>query len=78
MSMEPGRQWENGQIESFNGRLRDELLNGEVVDTVLEARVLCEQWRRHDNAVRPDSSLGYRLPAPEAVAPRLEAAVALT
>jgi len=50
----------------------------EVFDTVLEARVLCEQWRRHYNAVRPHSSLGYRPPAPEVVAPRLEVAVALT
>ena len=78
--IEPGSPWENGYIESFNGRLRDELLNGEVFDTVLEARVLCEQWRRHYNAVRPHSSLGYRPPVPEAIAPRLEAmaAVALT
>jgi putative transposase len=78
--IEPGSPWENGYIESFNGRLRDELLNGEVFDTVLEARVLCEQWRRHYNAVRPHSSLGYRPPAPAAIAPRPEvmAAVALT
>ena len=67
--IEPGSPWENGYIESFNGRLRDELLNGEVFDTVLEARVLCEQWRRHYNAVRPHSSLGYRPPAPEAIEP---------
>jgi transposase InsO family protein len=72
--IEPGSPWENGYIESFNGRLRDELLNGEVFDTVLEARVLCEQWRRHYNAVRPHSSLGYRPPAPEAMAPWLGSA----
>ncbi|GAG36231.1 unnamed protein product, partial [marine sediment metagenome] len=78
--IEPGSPWENGYIESFNGRLRDELLNGEVFDTVREAQVLCDQWRRHYNAVRPHSSLGYRPPAPEAIAPRLEtmAAGALT
>ena len=67
--IEPGSPWENGYIESFNGKLRDELLNGEVFDTVLEAKVLVERWRRHYNAVRPHSSLGYRPPAPEAVLP---------
>ena len=67
--IEPGSPWENGYIESFNGKLRDELLNGETFDTVLEARVLCEKWRRHYNAVRPHSSLGYRPPAPEAILP---------
>jgi putative transposase len=67
--IEPGSPWENGYIESFNGKLRDELLNLEVFDTVLEARVLCDRWRRHYNAVRPHSSLGYRPPAPEAVLP---------
>ena len=65
--IEPGSPWENGYIESFNGKLRDELLNLEVFDTVLEARVPCEKWRRHYNAVRPHSSLRYRPPAPEAV-----------
>jgi transposase InsO family protein len=80
--IEPGSPWENGYIESFNGRLRDELLNGEVFDTVLEAQVLCDQWRRHYNAVRPHSSLGYRPPTPEAITPwpgspvRLEAITA--
>jgi putative transposase len=67
--IEPGSPWENGYIESFNGKLRDELLNLEVFDTVLEAQVLCERWRRHYNAVRPHSSLGHRPPAPEAVLP---------
>jgi transposase InsO family protein len=65
--IEPGSPWENGYIESFNGKLRDELLNGETFDTVLEAQVLVENWRRHYNAVRPHSSLGYRPPAPETV-----------
>ena len=84
--IEPGSPWENGYIESFNGKLRDELLNLEIFDTVLEAKVLVERWRRHYNAVRPHSSLGYRPPAPEAVLPwpsgsaslRLRAMVRLT
>lgn len=63
--IEPGRPWENGYVESFNGKLRDELLNGEIFHTVHEAKVLIEQWRRHYNTVRPHSSLGYRPPAPE-------------
>ena len=64
--IEPGSPWENGYIESFNGKLRDELLNGEIFCTLQEARVLIEMWRRHYNQVRPHSSLGYRPPAPEA------------
>ena len=67
--IEPGSPWENGYIESFNGKLRDELLNGEVFDTVLEAQVLCERWRRNYNEVRPHSALGYRPPAPQAIVP---------
>ena len=67
--IEPGSPWENGYNESFNGKLRDELLNGELFDTLLEARVLVERWRRHYNTVRPHSSLGYRPPAPEAIQP---------
>jgi transposase InsO family protein len=67
--IEPGSPWENGYLESFNGKLRDELLDRELFDTLKEARVLVEQWRRHYNTVRPHSSLGYRPPAPEAVAP---------
>jgi putative transposase len=63
--IEPGSPWENGYVESFHGRLRDESLNGEVFDTLREAQVLLEQWRRKFNAVRPNSSLGYRPPAPE-------------
>ena len=65
--IEPGSPWENGYVESFNGKLRDELLNAEVFNTLLEARVLIEQWRVHFNRVRPHSSLGYRPPAPEVV-----------
>jgi transposase InsO family protein len=67
--IEPGSPWENGYIESFNGRLRDELLNGEIFTTLLEAKVLIENWRRHYNTVRPHSALGYRPPGPEAVMP---------
>jgi putative transposase len=63
--IEPGSPWENGYIESFNGKLRDELLNREIFTTLTEAKVLIEQWRREYNQVRPHSSLGYRPPAPE-------------
>ena len=65
--IEPGSPWENGYIESFNGKLRDELLNREIFTTLEEARVLIEQWRREYNQVRPHSSLGYQPPAPEAI-----------
>jgi transposase InsO family protein len=67
--IEPGSPWENGYIESFNGKMRDELLNREIFTTLLEAKVLVERWRREYNRVRPHSSLGYRPPAPEAVEP---------
>jgi len=62
----PGSPWENGYNESFNGKLRDELLNGELFETLWEAQVLVEAWRKQYNEVRPHSSLGYRPPAPEA------------
>ena len=65
----PGSPWENGYNESFNGKLRDEVLNVEIFDTLLEAKVLIERWRQHYNHVRPHSSLGYKPPAPEAVIP---------
>ncbi len=67
--IEPGSPWENGYCESFNGKLRDELLDREIFDTLLEAKVLIERWRREYNGVRPHSSLGYRPPAPEAYVP---------
>ena len=67
--IEPGSPWENGYIESFNGKLRDELLNGEIFDTILEARVITERWRKKYNTIRPHSSLAYRPPAPEAYFP---------
>jgi putative transposase len=63
--IEPGSPWENGYIESFNGKMRDELLNGEIFDTILEAKVITERWRHTYNTVRPHSSLGYRPPAPQ-------------
>ena len=65
--IEPGSPWENGYIESFNGKLRDELLNREIFTTLIEAKILIEQWRREYNQVRPHSALGYRPPAPEAI-----------
>ena len=67
--IEPGSPWENGYNESFNGKLRDELLNGEIFYTLKEAKIIIEQWRRHYNTIRPHSSLGYRPPAPEAIKP---------
>ena len=67
--IEPGSPWENGYVESFNGKLRDECLNGELFFTLTEAQVIIENWRNVYNTIRPHSSLGYRPPAPEAVAP---------
>lgn len=64
--IEPGSPWENGYNESFNGKLRDELLNREIFNTLFEAQVLIERWRHHYNHRRPHSSLGYRPPAPGA------------
>ena len=65
--IEPGSPWENGYIESFNGKRRDELLNGEIFYTLKEAQILIEQWRRLYNTIRPHSSLNYQPPAPLAV-----------
>ena len=67
--IEPGSPWENGYIESFNGKLRDELLNGEIFDTILEAKVLTEMWRKHYNNIRPHSSLNFSPPVPEVILP---------
>jgi putative transposase len=67
--IEPGSPWENGYIESFNSKLRDELLNGEIFTTLTEAKILIEQWRREYNKIRPHSALGYRPPAPETKMP---------
>ena len=68
--IEPGSPWENGYNESFNGKLRDELLNTEIFYTLREAKVLIERWRHHYNTIRPHSSLGYRPPAPQTFLPR--------
>ncbi len=62
--IEPESPWENGYCESYNARYRDELLNGEIFYSLTEAQILIEQWRIHDNTVRPHSTLGYRPPAP--------------
>ena len=67
--IEPGSPWENGYIESFNGKLRDELLNREIFTTLIEAKILIEEWRKEYNQVRPHSVLNYRPPAPEAIVP---------
>jgi len=64
--IEPGSPWENGYVESFNGKMRDELLNGEIFYTLQEAQILIERWRKDYNSIRPHSSLGYRPPAPQA------------
>ena len=65
--IEPGSPWENGYCESFNSKLRDELLNGEIFSSLAEARTVIEAWRQHYNTRRPHSSLGYRPPAPQVV-----------
>ncbi|MDB4164625.1 IS3 family transposase [bacterium] len=67
--IEPGSPWENGYCESFNGRMRDELLNGEIFYSLREAQIIIERWRNHYNTKRPHSALGYRPPAPEATIP---------
>jgi transposase InsO family protein len=67
--IEPGSPWENGYIESFNGKLRDELLDREIFYTLKEAKVLIANWRWEYNHFRPHSALGYRPPAPEAIEP---------
>ena len=72
--IEPGSPWENGYCESFNSKLRDELLNGEIFYSLKEARIIIESWRRHYNEVRPHSSLRYRPPAPAALFPERPAA----
>ena len=69
--IEPGSPWENGYCESFNGKFRDELLNGEIFYTLREAQIVIEQWRHHYNTLRPHSALNYRPPAPEATLPNI-------
>ncbi len=70
--IEPGSPWENGYNESFNSKLRDEILNTEIFSTLKQAKVLIERWRHHYNTIRPHSSLGYRPPAPETILPNVE------
>jgi len=72
----PGSPCENGFIESFNARLRDELLDGEIFYTLAEAKIIVESWRRHFNTVRPHGSLGYKPPAPEVFVPAITARAA--
>jgi transposase InsO family protein len=72
----PGSPWENGFIESFNARLRDELLDGEIFYSLAEAKIVIESWRRHYNTVRPHGSLGYKPPAPEVFVPAIAARAA--
>ena len=71
--IERGSPWENGYIESFNARLRDELLDGEIFYSLREAQIVIESWRRHYNRIRPHASLGYKPPAPEVFVPALAA-----
>ena len=68
--IEPGSPWENGYLESSNGKLRDDLLAREIFYTLTEAPILIDRWRRQYNTVRPHSALGYRPPAPEAISQR--------
>ena len=65
----PGSPWENGYVESLNGKLRDAMLNREIFDTLWEAKVLVERWRNEYNHIRPHSALGYRPPVPETILP---------
>jgi len=76
--IERGSPWENGYVESFNARLRDELLDGEIFYSLQEAKVVIESWRRHYNTVRPHASLGYRPPAPEVFVPAFAAWITST
>ncbi len=69
LTIEPGSPWENGCNESFNGKLKDELLNGEIFCTLKEAQILIERWRIDHNTTRLHSSLGYRPPAPQTTLP---------
>lgn len=73
--IQPGSPWENGYVESFNGKMRYELLNGEIFFSLLEAQVIIEKWRNEYNTIRPHSSLGYKPPAPEVFVPYFRSAV---
>ena len=65
--IEPGSPWENGYIESFNGKMRDELLNGEIFYSLKEAQIVIEMWRKEYNTIRPHSAWGYQPPVPETI-----------
>jgi transposase InsO family protein len=67
--IEPGSPWENGYCESFNGKLRDELLNGEIFYSLKEAQIVIGQWRKHYNTIRPHLLLNYKPPAPQTFTP---------
>src|SRR5262245_34871711 len=73
LGIERRSPWKNGYIESFNARLRDELLNGEIFYTLREAQIVIESWRRHYNTIRPHASIGYKPPAPEVFVPAFAA-----
>lgn len=73
--IEPGSPWENGSCESFNAKLRDELLNGEIFSSLAEAKAVIQSWRQHYNTRRPHSSLGDKPPAPAAIVPPSNMAV---
>ena len=73
--IEPGSPWENGYCESFNGKLRDECLNGEIFYSLKEAKTIIESWRNHYNTKRPHSALGYGPPVPLTIAPKLDPAI---
>ena len=68
--IKPGSPWENGFCESFNFRIREELLNGELFDNLYEAEVLTKRWAKYYNTIRPHSSLGSRPPVPKTIIPR--------
>lgn len=70
--IQPGSPWENGYVESFNGKMRDQFLNGEIFYSLFEAKVLIERWRVHYNTIRPHSSLNGKPPAPKTIQPNLE------
>jgi transposase InsO family protein len=70
MYIQPGSPWENGYCKSFNGKPRDEFLNGEIFYSLKEAQILTDRWRVEYNTERPHSALGYRLPAPQAILPK--------
>ena len=70
--IQPGSPWDNGYNESFNGKLRVELLNREIFYSLREVQILTERWRREYNTIRPHSSLGYRPPVPETIMPRIQ------